>query len=423
MADEYLLKYLLKTAADEDGRKHWLNKKLRLSHVDLSAADLSGGAFLSYDFSDCVLSASVMVESDLSGSDFCDANLRLSDLRRSRFRECMMDRADLSDTNLQYADLTDAVLEGANLASARLEHAELVGADMTEADLTGADLRGASLRYATLAGARIEGANVEGADLTGCIIDDVSLSLLVNLDQALIDDRKYRMIRSRLAAQKNGAAAGESTNGDGTGSDPTAAPPVHVKRKRRIKVGAQDTQPIASPEILDYVATLEDLESIEGCYRVLGIEYGTPLAGITKAFRQKAKKFHPDKVRHLNQGEQDLAAEQFYLSREAYENLCRHLAKPLKNIRWPEVVPQGKSPYDYSIEEYLLLAEANPGHPDILYNLAWKYFEQGFLDEAIESYENVLEHNPKDEDALYNVRIVKLCKVFDLPARPALDAL
>ena len=96
--------------------------------------------------------------------------------------------------------------------------------------------------------------------------------------------------------------------------------------------------------------------------------------------------------------------------------------KPLTHIRWAPGVPKRSSPYQYTVEEYMKLARANPGSASVLYNLAWKYFDVGMMDESIESYERVLGLDPDDEDAEYNLRVVKLCKTFDLSPDVALDA-
>ena len=107
------------------------------------------------------------------------------------------------------------------------------------------------------------------------------------------------------------------------------------------------------------------------------------MAGITKAFRQRAKKYHPDMVSQEPQYEQDQAREQFQLSRQAYENLMKQLAKPLVRLNWVEGVPKRDSPYEYTVAEYEKLAAANPGDANVHYNLAWKYFDAWMLEEDV----------------------------------------
>jgi curved DNA-binding protein CbpA len=136
---------------------------------------------------------------------------------------------------------------------------------------------------------------------------------------------------------------------------------------------------------------------------------------IVKAFRKKAKLFHPDRVGHLPTRLQELAAEEFRRVRTAYEQLTRHTARPLEGVRWPHGVPHYDSPYDYTSEHYEALARANPGNTDILYNLAWSYFEEGRLAESIAGFERVLDINPDDNDAWYNLMIVRLCAELEIP--------
>lgn len=401
MADEYLFNFLLSCAESPDGRKKWLTQKLRIDNIDLTSADFTDKNFRDFDFSDINVTASIFMKGDLVGADFCDAKLSMCDLRKANLSNACMDRADLTSANLQDARLTDACMDGAVLVGARMSGAVMTGADLAGADLTGADLRGASLRFSSLSGAKLEGANVAEADLTGCILDDDAPHAMENFDLAHVDDRKYRMMKSRLARLQQ----------------------AQEKREQGETGGAEVIARAGGPEIVDYEATIEDLESVEGCYRVLGIEYGTPIAGITQAFRGKAKLFHPDKVRHLPPATQEAAHEQFHLVREAYEVLTRKKAKPLTGILWPEGVTKRNSPYEYSVEEYLALAEANPNNVNVAYNLAWKYFDSGKMDEAIGSYERVLDLDPKDEDAHYNLRVVRLCRAFDLaPDSSAIEA-
>lgn len=442
MADEYLLNYLKSTATDAQGRKKWLVLKLRSGAVDLSSEDFSQLSLKSYDFSDCNFSTSVMVAAELAGCDFSDARLYMTDLRRADMTGCCLDRADLHEANLQDAKLADAGLDGANLSRARLMGADLIGADLSNADLRGADLRGASLRYTSLAGAKLDGADVANADLTGSVLDDEAPHYLKHFDQSHIDDREYRLMKCRLA--RGGGAAEEETqklrpaDSNGKAGDDSKALVWLPGRKAVPRRRAEDLNPNAAPapskfrgrkrrasdfaqiEPDDYMATSEDLESEAGLYRILGVEYGTPITGITKAYRKQAKKWHPDKVRHLGEREQLRAAEQFHLLRQAYELVMKQLTKPLSRLNWPEGINRRASPFEYSILEYEALFAANPDNADVLYNLAWKYFDAGDMDKAIETYEHVLHLDPRDEDAQYNLRVVKICKTFDLPPETAM---
>ena len=56
-------------------------------------------------------------------------------------------------------------------------------------------------------------------------------------------------------------------------------------------------------------------------YKILEIEKGASPQAIKKAYRKKAKKFHPDKVQHLGEAHQKGAEEKFRKVQEAYEQL------------------------------------------------------------------------------------------------------
>jgi tetratricopeptide (TPR) repeat protein len=78
-------------------------------------------------------------------------------------------------------------------------------------------------------------------------------------------------------------------------------------------------------------------------------------------------------------------------------------------------MPRYASPYDYSSAEYEVLARINPANTNILYNLAWKYFEEGRYAEARAGFQRVLAVNPTDEDAQYNIVVVRLYVELLLP--------
>lgn len=420
MADKFIQEFLISTIGDPRGRRLWLERKVKVSLVDLAGGDFTERDFRDYDLSDANLSTAIFLAADLSGADFSDADLSFADLRRAKLRNCCMDRSNLASANLQGACLTDAQMEEAKLGGARLSQADLVGADLSLADLRGADLRGACLKYVRLTGAKLDEADVEGADLTGSVFDDDAPLKLRNFDLAIIDDRKYRVLKSHLSISQTTEVVPAPRK---------EAKPEKEKEKSsswRVRPRRREKDPTHADEganvVASYVATADDLLTEEGWHRILGIEFGTPLAGVTKAFRQKAKLYHPDRTRHLSGIEQASASVQFRLAREAYEHLTRKMAKPLVHLVWVPSVPKRRTAYDYSIDEYVLLARANPRSTDVLYNLAWKYFDQGLLDDAIEAYEKVLDINPKDDDARYNLRVVKLCKTFDVVPESALDA-
>lgn len=425
MADEHLLKLLIESLSDPKGRSRWLERKLKMRLIDLASADLTERELRGFDFSEAVLSTSIFLGADASGADFSDAEMSYSDLRRAILRNCCFDRADLRNANLQGADLTDSNFEETILAGARLSEAYLVGADLSMADLRGADLRGASLKYTRLSGAQLEGADVADADLTGSLMDDDAPAMFKNFDLAVVDDRRYREMRSRRSRMSVATPTTEIAPVEG-------APPLEEPekpRRRRRKLRIKFLERGDGPEVIQaddstgdgYVPTSADLDSVGGWYRVLGLERGSHLLAVTKAFRAKAKLYHPDKTGHLSEPERASMNEKFHLAREAYEKLSRRLAKPLIGVVWVPEVPRRDSPYDYSVAEYELLAKANPDHSDVLYNLAWKYFESGRMEEAIGIYEQVVRLDPDDEDAEFNLRVVRLSKMLDVPSEALIE--
>ena len=551
MAEMQHIEYLLETLSDPSGRKRWLDYKLHYPKMDLSEGDLSNRALHDYDFSDTNLTHANFFGSDLTRADFSDSLLSGADFRRAVMNNCCLDRADLSMANLQGAVLTDTNIERADLSEARLQGADLVGADLGSSDLTKTDLREASLKYTRLTGAKLDGANVAEADLTGSVMDDDAPTVLRNFDLATVDDRKYRMMKSRIqappkqkaedleeapkekhrekapekaedttktrfrlnpfdrsrpktsepeeppkeksedteksrfrffrsseaeettkqksedaeksragrrgsvrpedvetvveeapAGRGSGSArdgrearAEETTTGNSHKEDASHAKP---EPERAESNAAAEAAPKSDPTLrakkaeqdghekrmakafgIDYVAHQDDLKSDDGCSRVLGIKLGSPYAEVTRAYRTKAKVFHPDKVGHRPKEEETFAREQFHLVKRSYELLTRRRdtvrtnVKEMSNVKWVDGIPRRNSPYEHSLSELQVLVQANPGHESLLYNLAWKYFETGQFDDAISTFERVLAVNPLNEDAQHNLKVVKLQKAFN----------
>lgn len=416
--------FLLGTLGQEDGRKVWREYKLKNKWLDLSTADLKNLALSDYDLSGANLSTALLVDANLTGSDLSDALLSYSDLRRASLRNAAMDRADLNCADLREANLSDACLEKARLCKAKLAKAILTGADLSGADLTGADLRGASLRYVRLTGACLAGVNVAEADLTGAVFDEDAPLQMLNLEQSAVDDRKYREMRSRPTgygrpgpgeaakekvavarhsrhAQAKSAAKQDKAGAKGHAKGNGSAAKNDAPRLKAGSIPIRDKEP--------------DLSTLQGCSRVLEVPVDAALEEIVKSFRKKAKIYHPDKVRHLSERLQGLAADEFRHLRQAYETLTRRVARPLVGVSWPEGLASQASPYDYSAADYELLARLNPANINILYNMAWKYFEEGCHAEALAGFQRVLALNPDDEDAQYNIVIVRLYSELVLP--------
>ena len=119
-------------------------KRINLSWVDLSQADLWKAE----------LSEASLLDADLSHAFLLGANLSGADLRRAN-----LNGAVLVNANLSGADLFGANLRFACVGWANLNRAVLRWADLREADLSGADLFEAQLNDADLSGAKLWNAN------------------------------------------------------------------------------------------------------------------------------------------------------------------------------------------------------------------------------------------------------------------------
>lgn len=416
MADPQQVKFLLDTSGQETGQKTWLEYKLKVKYIDLSMAALAGCALGDYDLSEVNLSTAVLRQANLSGANLSKANMNYADMRRVNLHKAVMDRANLDSTNLQEANLTDASLEQARLCKAKLGRANLTGADLSGCNLAEADLHGACLKYTRLTGANLDGANFERADLTGAILDDDAPRRMLNFSEAFIDDRKYRELHSSLRPDATqDQAEGERLKP----SLPNRKPPKPETGNGHgatHALGDEETEPGSINGFkLPKREREPDLTTVEGCCRVLEVPVNASLEEIIKAFRAKAKIFHPDKTRHLNERLQELAAGEFRHLRQAYEALTCRTARPLTGVNWPEGLPRRASPYDYSSEEYERLARLNPANTNVLYNLAWKYFDEGHHAQALAGFQRVLTLNPNDEDAQYNLMMIRIYSEIVLP--------
>ncbi|MCL5270652.1 MAG: pentapeptide repeat-containing protein [bacterium] len=455
MADPLHFDYLLKTLGEPGGRHKWRDYRARNRWIDLSTGDLARRNLSGYDLKDINLSTSVLIEADLAGANLAHANLSFADLRRANLRTADLIGVDLASSNLQEAKLMDVCLEGAQLSGARLAGANLMGADLSRCDLTDANLQGASLKFARLNAARLTGADVAQADLTGAVFDEGAASSLRNFDKAIVNGHRYCDLRSRVARLREEAGSPgpesdrEAAAAVGVLAPPTAppdrgetapaapvdgtAPPALVTspsgrkererlgwaRRRTRKESGAEGPAAAEAGPIPVRDSEPDLETTEGCCEVLDVPAEASMEEIIGAFRQKAKIYHPDKVRHLNERLQRLASDEFQRVRIAYEKLTRHQTRPLVGVNWAEGVPHRASPYDYTIAEYEALARANPANTSILYNLAWKYFDEGRNGEAVAGFQRVLEIDPTDDDANYNLMVVRLYVEISLPALEA----
>lgn len=126
-----------------------------------------------FDYHDCELSYTILLEADLTGADLTGAKLTGANLTGANLLNANLTRVDLLKANLTEADLTGADLTDAYLKRADLTRAKLTKANLTKANLTEADLTETDLTEADLTRADLTGANLTGADLTGANLDRV----------------------------------------------------------------------------------------------------------------------------------------------------------------------------------------------------------------------------------------------------------
>lgn len=579
MPEAQHLDKLLAAIEDPSGRKTWIEHKMQQDSMDLSGADLSGKDLRDFDFSDVNLAGATFFGANLTGADFSDSECAETDFRRATLSNCCFDRADLTMAQFQGAVLSDATIEDANLCEAKLQGADLVGAEMGGSDLGDADLRSASLKYANLTGARVNGANVAEADLTGSVMDDEAPSLLRNFDLAVVDDRRYRMLKSRPKGNPKSAgnrvdsvpdaspdpppaqtvtqtppptipgfedtqiitepdadrpAARDDIQDSGFDSKPTfqkpsfkkpgfsppkfqstrdpfadttppgpdddededkfsdtdfnlfgkptltdddsaptekldgaafqqpasvnkaesstsmpkfkkptfgkpaeptpqpQKPPEKAKDKprdrprekskdRKYQLGGRtESAPLApktkdNPLGLPYIGSDADVQSDEGCARILNVRVTSSQTDITKAFRARAKQLHPDKVRHMSEEIQKLARDQFEFARRAHDILKRKSANPLDGVKLVKGVPRRQSPYEYSIKELSKLVKVNPSNEHLFFAMGMKYYEDGMarrnkkmMQEAETAFVRVLDLNARNTDAEHNLKAVRI---------------
>ena len=124
------------------------DKRLPLSRIDLSGADLSDARF--------------HTPFNTSGADLRGANLWHATLSRAELPNAL-----LEDAKLQGAVFRDADLRGARFRNARMASTSFLGADMFGAKLAGVNMNNAHLRGANLRCADIENTDLRNAILTG----------------------------------------------------------------------------------------------------------------------------------------------------------------------------------------------------------------------------------------------------------------
>jgi tetratricopeptide (TPR) repeat protein len=361
MANKEALTFLLRLLERKAGPTEWDSFVKNHEYVDLTQADLSNAVLREFNFKRVNLSAAKLFNADLSGSDFSYANLSYASLRRANLANAFLTGANLTVAILQGANMVDTNLDYANLSSAKLGGAHLVGASVVEANLDGADLRGASLKFANLTGTSLKGANVEDADLTSAIIPEEGIAQLKHYDRAIVS--------------------------------------------RQSATGKQQKLPVEE--------SYEELFAEADCYRILGVTKDATIEQIDRAYRKKAKEYHPDRVGDLGEKIQFVAKREFERIVQAYRALSRYRSKPYMELEPLAGVhlPQ-KNIKEFTIEDYLEFIKAHPDSDKAQYNLGIRYFEKGLVQMAINAYRRALEINPKNDFARHNLKIAQFIRTL-----------
>jgi uncharacterized protein YjbI with pentapeptide repeats len=360
MADEAALKALTAATQGPVHNSAWQNYKDQHKVVDLSQADLSNRELLDFDFRDCNLAAAKFFNSDLAGSDLTGANLTYADMRRVNLANAFLTSAQASGADLSGANLVDTNLDNADLRGARMGGAHLVGASLTNANIAGADLRGANLKFTNLGTAVLDGANVDEATMVNVEIPEAAQRRLKNFDKAIISGKS-------AAAQQ---------------------------AKKRLTADE------------DYA----DLFLEQDCYRILGVDKEAALEDITKAYRQRAKEYHPDRVHHLGEKIRIVAGREFERINHAYKSLSQHKVAPAQATDTTENDPVTleKPPEQYTLQDFVSLARQHPNNDKVFYNLGIAYFRNGDHMKAIQAFQRSLKINPLNKAAAYNMRVAMM---------------
>ncbi len=356
---------LRRAVADKGGAAAWSLFKTKQAKVDLTKADLSNLDLRTFDLAQVDMAGANLFNADLSGTDLSEASLMYADLRRANLAHALLTKANLAVANLQGANLVDANLDFANLRSAKLDGAYLMGATLVEANLEGANLRGANLKFSNLTGATVTGANVEDANLCHIQLSDKMMRQFRNFDKALVPLKglmKRSLNQRKLLAEEN----------------------------------------------------YDDLFTDEDCFKILGVTRTATIEEIDKAYRGKAKDYHPDRVGHLGAKLKVVAAREFERIQMAYHTLSRRRTKPMMELEAENGVgglPE-KRLKDYTIDDWLAVIQMAPNNDRAHYNLGIKYFESGLVEMAVQAYRKAIDLNPHNYQALHNLKIALLVQTL-----------
>ncbi len=358
------LECLRRAVADKGGAAAWSLFKTKQAKVDLTKADLSNLDLRTFNLAQVDLAGANLFNADLSGTDLSEASLMYADLRRANLAHAFLTKANLAVANLQGANMVDANLDFANLRSAKLDGAYLMGATLVKANLEGANLRGANLKFSNLTGATVTGADVEDANLCHIQLSDEMMRQFRNFDKALVPLKglmKRPLNQRKLLAEEN----------------------------------------------------YDDLFTDEDCFKILGVTRTATIEEIDKAYRGKAKEYHPDLVGHLGAKLKVVAAREFERIQMAYHTLSRRRTKPMMELEAENGLglPE-KRVKDYAIDDWLTVIQIAPNNDRAHYNLGIKYFESGLVEMAVQAYRKAIDLNPHNYQALHNLKIALLVQTL-----------
>ncbi len=335
--------------------QEWMKLKSSVDQVDLTQVDLSNKKINNMNLSKVNFSGANFFDCDLVGVDLTGANLNYANMKRINLSNAFLDDASLAGANMEGANLVDTSFERADLTGAKLCGAYLVGSKFIDAIMVEVNLRGANMKYAVVEGADLKNANVDEADLTGVNIPESMLKMMKGVNTAIISKKVPK---------------GEFVTDE----------------------------------------TLVQTFKEEDAYNILDLKTSASLEDVVKAYKMKAKEYHPDKVVHLGEKLQKLAHLEFERINKAKEYLVRKLRNPL--VVDAPVSPKVRSERGITLQDYINIANNNPNNDVALYNLAVKYHEMGLIQKAIETYKKCLQTNPNNHLAKHNLKIALFTEAF-----------
>ncbi|WP_190557987.1 pentapeptide repeat-containing protein [Anabaena sphaerica] len=146
-----------------------------LTGADFTGADLTGAFLIGACLTGACLTGAYLIGAYLTGADIIEAKLIKADLTGANLVAAKLTKSILKQANLTGAYLKEADLTGAYLKEVNLTGAYLFRANLTQANLTKSILKGANLVQAYLAEADLAEADLTGAILKGAIMPDGSI--------------------------------------------------------------------------------------------------------------------------------------------------------------------------------------------------------------------------------------------------------